>query len=339
MSFGSSLPALPRRRLLKAALPALAVALLPRTAWSSPAVLRAARPLMGTRVDLVAQGDGAAAAAEAAFEEMARLEQMMSRYRRANPLDALQRAAGRDAVALPAELLSVLGMAQRLSQRSRGAFDITVGAYEGWSFDPARPCVPADADLKAARRLVNYRDLLLDPATGLARLRRPGMRLDLGGIAKLPILEAGLAVLRAHGIENAMLNGGGDVRSSGRLLGRPWRVGLRDPGAPQRLLGRLEIEGDAWVAASGDYERGFWRAGRHYHHILDPRSGRPSSGLHGLVLVARELEAVNGLGTALMVLGRERGQALLAPQLDALLVATDGSPPWMTPGMARRLLT
>lgn len=322
-----------RRRLLKATLPALAVGLLPRAAWSDPVLSRASRPLMGTWVDIVAEGP--APALQAAFDEMERLAHMMSRYRPANPLDALQRAAGRDAVVLPPEMLDVLAMAQRLSARSDGAFDITVGAYEDWRFDPARPQWPAPATLRAERRLVGYRELLLEPAAGLARLRRPGMKLDLGGIAKLPILEAGLAVLRAHGIANALLNGGGDVRCSGCLRGRPWRVGLRDPRAPQRLLGRIALEGDAWVAASGDYERGFWHDGRYYHHILDPHSGLPSRGLHGVALVARALEALNGLGTALMVLGPRAGRALLTPGVDALLVG-DGDP-WMTPGMARRL--
>lgn len=332
-------PAPDRRRLMAAALPVLAVGLLPRAAWSSPAVVRASRPLMGTQVDIVAQGLDAAVAVEAAFGEMARLEQMMSRYRPANPLDMLHRAAGGVAVALPAEMMQVLAMAQRMAGRSSGAFDVTVGAYDGWRFDRAQPHLPGEARLRAERRLVDHRALELDLAAGTARLRHPGMKLDLGGIAKLPILEAGLGVLRAHGIEHAMLNGGGDVRTSGRLLGRPWRVGLRDPRAPQRLLGRLELDGDGWVAASGDYERGFWHAGRYYHHVLDPRTGHPSAGLRGATLVARAMEDLNGLGAALMVLGAERGPALLGPRVEALLVAADRPAPWMTPGLARRLQT
>ena len=80
--------------------------------------------------------------------------------------------------------------------------------------------------------VLNYRDVVLDDKSASAFLQRRGMRLDLGGIAKLPILQAGMNVLKRHGIDNAMVNGGGDVLVSGALQGRPWRVGVRDARAP-----------------------------------------------------------------------------------------------------------
>lgn len=332
-----------RRRLCAAlaSLPPLAVGLVPRSAWASPALVRESRLLMGTRVDVVAQGDGAAAAARiavaAAFDEMARLERMMSRYRDDNPLAELHRRAGRASVRLPAEMLRVLHMGQQAAQRSGGAFDMTVGAYAAWRFDGAASELPDAHTLRAQQRLVDHRQLQLDMDAGQAYLARPGMKLDLGGVAKLPILEAGMAVLQAHGIRNAMLNGGGDVRVSGRLEDRPWRIGLRDPRAPQQLIGKLELQGEHWVAASGDYERGFWRDGRYYHHVIDPASGQPSAGLRGVALVAPGFEAINGLGAALMVKGLEAGRPLLPPGADALLVPSGTASPWMTPDMARRL--
>lgn len=163
------------------------------------------------------------------------------------------------------------------------------------------------------------------------------MRIDLGGIAKLPILEAGMRVLRGYELAGAMVNGGGDVLVSGQLRGRDWRIGLRDPRAPQRLLGMLTL-GDGVVAASGDYERCFVRDGRRYHHILDPRSGQPSRGIRGVALLAPSVVDLNGLGAALMVGGPAAAPGLLAarPKVDALIVAAD-APPWRSTGMARRL--
>src|SRR5690606_10778430 len=96
---------------------------------------------------------------------------------------------------------------------------------------------------------------------------------------------------------------GGDVLTLGRLQGRPWRVGVRDPRAPAQLLGAIEVDGRGVVASSGDYERGFVRAGRRLHHVLDPRTGWPTTGVPGVALFARQVEAVNGWGTALMVQG------------------------------------
>ena len=120
------------------------------------------------------------------------------------------------------------------------------------------------------------------------------MALDLGGAAKVPILEAGMQALRRHGIDNAMVNGGGDVLVAGQLNGRPWRVGLRDPRAPEKMLGVLALEGQAIVASSGDYERFFMVDGQRQHHILNPATGRPTHGPHGVGLLARDAASVNG---------------------------------------------
>jgi thiamine biosynthesis lipoprotein len=163
------------------------------------------------------------------------------------------------------------------------------------------------------------------------------MRLDLGGIAKLPILQAGLATLREQGVRTALVNGGGDVVASAGPGAGPWRVGIRDPRAPQRLLAALDLR-EGFVASSGDYERFVLRAGRRWHHVLDPRTGEPTQGLHGVTLVGRELEALNGLGAAAMVLGLERGRALIrrTDGVEGLIAAASGEL-WVTPTLRARL--
>lgn len=328
-----------RRRLL-AGLPLLATALFLKPALADPGVRQASRSLMGTRVDITVQarsGDIPEVAMAAAFTEMARLSDLMSRYRVSSAVSALHLAAGLQPVAVAPEMMQVLKMARHMSERSQGAFDITVGAFHGWNFDPAQTTVPDAAEIARELPLVNYRDLILDEKSANAYLRRRGMRVDLGGIAKLPILQAGMQVLKRHGIADAMINGGGDVLVSGQLQGRDWRVGLRDPRAPERIVGVLDLN-EGFVAASGDYERCFVRNGRRYHHILDPKSGQPSLGPHGVTLVSRKLEDINGLGAAIMVAGAETGRHLLEPLkgVDALIVESDQRL-WLSPGMARRL--
>lgn len=331
-----------RRNVLRAAaatMPMLATAMFVRPALADATVTRASRRLLGTQVDIVVQDSSYQAARSgiaAAFAEMARLEQLMSRYRPDSQVSALQRAAGRQPVPVAPELMAVLQAAAALSARTGGAFDITVGAFAGWHFGEGNARVPASAELARERTLVDYRQVMLDERRGEAMLLRPGMRLDLGGIAKLPILQAGMQALRRHGLHHAMINGGGDVLASGQLQGRDWRVGVRDPRAPARLLGVLEVS-DAVVASSGDYERCFVANGRRYHHVLDPATGMPASGPHGVTLVASPAVAVNGLGAALMVAGKSAAAGLLldAAGVDALVVG-DGEP-WLTAGMRRRL--
>lgn len=329
-----------RRRCL-AGVPLLAVGMFVRPALADPTVERASTQLLGTQIDIIAQDarPGAAGAAmRAAFVEMARLECLMSRYRPDSQVSALARAAGRNPVPVAPEVMSVFKLARQVSEQSRGAFDITVGAYSGWNFDPEHSRIPSSSELARERRFVNYRDVVLDEHNGSVYLRRPGMRLDLGGIAKLPILEAGMRVLRQHGIRDAMINGGGDVVASGKLQGHEWRVGLRDPLAPERLLGVVTLS-DGVVASSGDYERYFMHNGQRFHHVLDPETGLPAHGPHGVTLIGRDVDDVNGLGAAIMAAGTATGQRMLAPMLarvDALIVGS-GARPWMSAGMATRL--
>jgi thiamine biosynthesis lipoprotein len=330
-------PLLPDRRRCLAGLGLLATGLFVRPALASPHVQRASRELLGTRVDIVAQGRQASQAMALAFTEMARLERLMSRYRPDSEVSALNRSAGQAAVEVSPETLAVLQRGQQLARLSDGAFDITLGGHQGWSFDPANPRLPSAAQLLRERALVNHRHLVLDPVNRRARLLHAGARVDLGGVAKLPILQAGMAVLQAHGLDGAMLNGGGDVLVTGQLLGRDWRIGLRDPRAPERLLGTLELS-DGVVASSGDYERAFTLQGKRYHHVLDPRTGLPTQGVRGVALLARSSQAVNGWGATAMLLGAAKGQGLLAglPSVASLVVDAQAQT-WMSSGMRDQL--
>jgi thiamine biosynthesis lipoprotein len=302
--------------------------------------LEETRPLMGTAVQVIAEGPDEAAlraAAERAYREMNRLSDMMNHYDPRSVVSAINDAAGKRPVAAPSELLEVLAMAQRMSQRSGGAFDVTVGGLRGWRFRRDDPRLPDGDEIRAQLPLVNWKNLVLDERAKTAQLARAGMRMDLGGVAKLYILEAGARVLERAGVERAMLNGGGDVVAVGRAGAPPWHVGVRDPRAPEKLLGVVELA-RGFVASSGDYERFFERAGRRYHHVLDPRTGYPSEGPRGVTLLNERLEAVNGLGVVIMVLGKREGVRLVeaTPGLDALIVDRDGAV-WLSPGMQKRL--
>jgi thiamine biosynthesis lipoprotein len=298
------------------------------------------RPLMGTLVEVIAEGaDDAAlhAAVEDAYREMGRLSDMMNHYDPRSVVSAINDAAGKHPVAVPPELMQVLELAQRMSERTHGAFDVTVGGLSGWRFGTDGPREASPAEIAAERPRVDWRKLRLDARAHTAYLERPGMRIDLGGIAKVYIIQAGAELLQRRGVVRALVNGGGDVACFAHEGAPPWRVGVRDPRAPDTLIGALEIQRGI-VASSGDYERYFERGGRRYHHILDPRTGYPSTGVRGVTLVSERLEALDGLGVAIMVLGEKAGERLVeaTPGLDALIAGRDGRL-WMTPGMRRSL--
>jgi thiamine biosynthesis lipoprotein len=328
-----------RRRLLLAGAALVACPLAGRATPTRERV-RTSRALMGTRVDLTAQGAEPIAlqrALDAAFARMAALEAMMSHYAPTSRVAAIGLAAGLQPVEVEPELMHVLRMAHEVARRSDGAFDATVGSLGNWHFDPRHPGRPATSQVRRQLPNVDWRQLVLDERRQTAYLARRGMRLDLGGIAKLYILQAGLDTLKDHGVRSALVNGGGDVLALSARGDAPWRVGIRDPRQPARLLGALQVR-NGIVASSGDYERFFMEGGRRWHHVLDPRTGEPTLGVRGITLVADTLEGVNGLGTAAMVLGAGEGRELLrrTPGTQSLVVAADGSL-WMDEALRARL--
>jgi thiamine biosynthesis lipoprotein len=329
------------RRRFVMALPLLACGLVVAPVAAKAGVHQSAQAMMGTRVDLTLQGDDGLAlpgAAQAAFAEMARLTDMMNRYSSTSVVNAINLAAGLQPVSVPPELLNVLRMARQAAQSSGGHFDATVGSLRDWDFNPNHPSIPTAQQIAAQLSLVDQKNgLVINELAGTAYLTQRGMRLDLGGIAKLPILQAGMRQLQRLGVRNAMINGGGDVMVMGQLNGRAWRIGLRDPRQPEKLLGVVSLN-QGFVAASGDYERFVMHQGKRLHHILDPRTGYPTQGPHGVTLISEQLELINGLGAAIMVAGAEAGRARVAriPGLEALIVDADGSL-WRSPGMALRL--
>lgn len=322
------------------ALPLMACGLVVPAVQAKADIHQVSQVLMGTRVDLTLQGPDStmlAQAAQAAFAEMTRLADMMSRYRSSSVVNAINLSAGLQAVQVPPEMLQVLKMARQATLASGGAFDVTIGALKDWDFDPRHPGIPSALQIAQQLPLVSAKGLVIDEQRSTAYLTKRGMRLDLGGIAKLPILQAGLHRLQRFGVTNAMLNGGGDVLVTGALNGRPWRVGLRDPRQPDQLMGAVALR-QGWVAASGDYERFLMQAGQRLHHILDPKTGYPTHGPRGVVLISERLEDINGLGAAIMVAGMQAGQARVAKTagLDALIVGAENTL-WLSPGMQRRL--
>jgi thiamine biosynthesis lipoprotein len=280
-------------------------------------------PHMGTLARLVIHAPSRSAAergARAAFERIAELESRLSDYRADSEVSQLARGAGGPARGVSPDLLAVLLRSQELARRSDGAFDVTVGPLSLlWRAARRRGELPSQSDLEAARARVGHESLLVDASARSCRLERPGMRLDLGGIAKGHAADEALAVLRKRGLPIALVTLGGDVVAGEAPPGKAgWSVAIRTPGLePAPIVLR-----DAAVSTSGDAEQWLEAEGVRYSHVLDPRTGRALAGRRSVTVVARQGSEADALATALSVLGAERGLALVesSPGTAALMV-------------------
>ncbi|MBT3192944.1 MAG: FAD:protein FMN transferase [Verrucomicrobia bacterium] len=272
-----------------------------------------------------------------AFDE---LNQLLSVYLPDSEISQLNGSTGM--VAISQETLTMLQETVRYAHGTSGAFDPTVSPLiQLWGFSggSAPSGFPAAEIIAGALEQTGYQHLKLSPASPLSSMAgfdRPGMSIDLGGIAK------GFAVDRAYGRltetrpANALINLGGNIRCHGKATPeRPWRIGVRHPFDTSLTIGALTMQSGMAVATSGNYERFVTIDGERYAHIVDPRTGCPVKGMAGVTALSTSATEADALSTALFVVGIEGAPALLKalPTTHALLVP-DRTPMeiWVSPG-------
>jgi thiamine biosynthesis lipoprotein len=295
-------------------------------------VLRESREIMSTVFEIsVAAGpeddpSTVRPALEAALDEVARIERVMSPYIAESELSQVNAAAGGAPVVVSSELYGVVERAVALCDETGGLVDISfMPLGRIWDFQAEPFVVPSDEAIAQARDLVDCKAIELDSAVGTLRLPREGMALGLGAVAKGYAVDRASAVLSAAGFANHLVNGGGDVLGRGAKVDGPWMVGIRHPREEGGLMGRMPLR-DAAMVTSGDYERFVEVEGVRYHHIIDPRTGRPASGLVSVSVMADNAERADGLATALLAAGPEEAERLVQRLgVEALLVRQDGS--------------
>jgi FAD:protein FMN transferase len=268
-----------------------------------------AEPHMGTRITIKLWTDGpgrAARAARAGFAVFAALDARLSDYKPDSELSRLSDAAGGPPRPVSRELFDLLLESKRLAERTNGAFDVTIAPVVLlWRKARKERRMPDPDALKAARALVGHGDLELDAGGRTARLRRPGMRLDLGGIAKGYACDQALAAVAAEGVPRAYVDAGGGMSIGDPPPGRDaWRIGMI--GDARRML----LLKNCGVATAGDIEQHVEIEGRRYSHIVDPATGLGLTNRAMATVVAPTGLAADAVDTAICILGPGPGFAL-----------------------------
>jgi thiamine biosynthesis lipoprotein len=280
--------------------------------WAAPQLVTRNGTAMGTAVRISVLTDdeqGADRAIGAAFDEINRIEALMTTWKDDSEVSRINAAAGDHPVAVSDETLEVIEMAQRASQLSGGAFDITFYALHGlWKFDEdMEQKLPDRAEVLRRLKLVDYRQVKVDHEKKTVFLTKKGMGIGLGGIAKGYAVDRAVGVLKRAGFGNAIVQAGGDLMCSGSKNGGPWTAGIRDPrGGMNDVFATLKLIDHAFSTA-GDYERYYFIGNKRYHHIIDPKTGFPATRSRSVTIYAPTALLADALDDAVFIMGWKKG--------------------------------
>ncbi len=272
--------------------------------------VKVSKILMGTVVETTARYPDILQCKQAlynAYREMERVENLLSYQKPGSEISIINAAAGKNPVHVSAETFAILQRSINYAEKLHGLFDITIGPLTSlWGFSsPEGGHIPRKAEIVERLAEVNYHNLVLNVRDTSAFLKKSGMQIDLGGVAKGYAIDRGSSTLKENGVINFILNAGGDMYVSGQKdENTPWKVGVKDPRDGRELIARFNLK-DYAVATSGDYERFIIVDGKRYHHIIDPRTGYPGNLVQSSTTLAATAEEADVMANYLFIIGAE----------------------------------
>ncbi|HEY9594131.1 MAG TPA: FAD:protein FMN transferase [Spirochaetia bacterium] len=311
------------------------------TAHAAPPIERTEYDLLGTTCMIRLYAGGSNATLDASFARLAEIEKHMTINKPGSEVDAVNDAAGRRPVKVSADVLHVVEVGLQYSEDGDGAFDITVEPLvKLWGIGTDAARVPSEKEIRGALSRIGYKDLVVNDKASTVFLKRPGMGIDLGSVAKGWAADEVVKVLHAHGVTSALIDLGGNVLTYGtKPDGAQWRIAIQDPEkARGTMIGYVDIPGGS-VTTAGTYERYFERDGKRYFHILDARTGYPAwNGLSAVAIWAPDSTTADGYDTLAFTLGLEHGSKLVESthgRIEAVFI-TEKKGVYVTPGLRSR---
>ena len=241
------------------------------------------------------------------FTEANRVEQLLSKYIEESEISKLNRLGK---LKVSPDTFYIIKKSKEFCKLSQGAFDITVGPLvDLWGFTNQRHQVPSDDKIKAALKLVGSDKIILHEFDNMVEFELPGMKIDLGAIAKGFALDCAVKKLKENNINSCLINAGGQVYALGDKSGKVWKVAIRGA-AKSEIAGVLELKNQS-ASTSANYEQFFLKDGRRYGHIINPNTGYPAeTGIISVSVISDNGLTADALSTAIFVLGKEKGRVL-----------------------------
>ncbi|QXM05764.1 FAD:protein FMN transferase [Crassaminicella indica] len=270
------------------------------------------------------------------FKRISEIEKKMSVNIKDSEINNINKNAGKEFVKVSAETSKVLNKALKYGEISNGAFDLTVGKFvKLWGIGTYNERIPSKSEIDDALKYVDYKLLKKDEKNGY-KLDKEGMRIDLGGIAKGYAADEAYRILKSNGIENAVINLGGNIFTLGtRPDGEIWKIGIQDPFEPTGTYMGIVQFSDKAIVTSGNYERFFIKNNKRYHHIIDPKTGYPSeNGIISTTIITNHSIDADALSTSVYILGVKKGLDLIEKLDDVeCIIVTKNRKVYLSSGM------
>lgn len=247
-------------------------------------------------------------AVEAAYKEVVRIEALISSWDEKSETSEINRNAGIQPVSVDDELYQLIYRSKKISELSNGIFDISFASIDKvWKFDGSMESIPTEDKIAASVALINYENIVLDPTQKTVYLTEKGMKIGFGGIGKGYAANRCKMVMEEMGIENGVVNAGGDLITWGKQKnGDDWSIGIANPEMKNTAFSWLKIS-DLAVVTSGNYERFVEFDGIKYCHIIHPKTGWPAELMTSVTIICPDAEVADAFATTVFILGAEKG--------------------------------
>ncbi len=286
---------------------------------------------MGSRFDITVVANDSVAAnihIDTAVAEISRIEKLISSWDANSQTSEINRNSGIRPVKVDAELFELIERSIKLSRLTDGAFDITYASMDKiWKFDGSMTLMPSEKEINASVEKVGFQNIILDRENKTVFLKLEGMKIGFGAIGKGYAADKAKALLISKGVPAGIINASGDMNTWGKQPnGKEWKVAITNPMNKNKVFALLPIT-DGAIVTSGDYEKYVSFNGKRYTHIIDPRTGYPTSGIISVTVFAPKAELADALATSVFVMGKEAGLDRInqLPGIECIIIDDKGN--------------
>ncbi|PNQ72265.1 thiamine biosynthesis protein ApbE [Hanstruepera neustonica] len=287
--------------------------------------------LMGSRFDITVVAQSQEQADEyidEAVSEIQRIERLISSWDPNSQTSLVNKNAGVKPVVVDPELFNLIKRAIGISNLTQGAFDISYASMDRiWKFDGSMTKMPEPSEVEESVSKVGYHNIILDDTNHSVFLKLKGMKIGFGAIGKGYAADMAKELLKKKGVSGGIINASGDMNTWGyQTNGEPWRIAINNPLNKDHVFAMLPVDNRA-IVTSGNYEKFVKFNDIRYSHIIDPRTGYPSTGVISVSVLAPKAELADALATSIFVMGKDIGLDFVNQlnQIDCIIIDEDGA--------------